>query len=291
MVGADVCSRARARACLCVFVCLSLCGAGSPTIRGAQPAPGARRPHWPWAPEPRIGTERSSGVVTYICRVRTFLQLSTRPRSKPHSMPKSLLCLALLLAESAALRLGSPRPAPPTLAAGRSAPQPPLRASPLLPELSEPQTAAALAGVVALVSVVEPAAAGDVSWVAPIKFFLGPTLTLFTIAFLMRVVLSWFPKYDLSTLPWSIVAIPTEPLLKATRNVIPPVAGVDITPIVRCAPPVARAIPIQTDRLSSSPPCRCGCRSSPSSLRSCSDHRASSPSSSARGTCRDRANG
>jgi len=81
-------------------------------------------------------------------------------------------------------------------------------------------------------ALVEPAGASDVSWIAPTKLVLGPLLTVSTVLFLMRVVLSWFPKYDLKELPWSIAAIPTEPLLKPTRSLIPPVAGVDISPLV-----------------------------------------------------------
>jgi YggT family protein len=60
----------------------------------------------------------------------------------------------------------------------------------------------------------------------------GPLLSIFTVLFLFRVVLSWFPKYDLNVLPWNIAAWPTEPILKPTRRLIPPVAGVDISPIV-----------------------------------------------------------
>merc|ERR1712087_33945 len=88
------------------------------------------------------------------------------------------------------------------------------------------------AALVAFASSVDPAAASDVSWVAPTKAVLGPMLSLFTVLFLMRVVLSWFPKYDLNELPWNIAAWPTEPILKGTRQVIPPVAGVDISPLV-----------------------------------------------------------
>ena len=88
-------------------------------------------------------------------------------------------------------------------------------------------------GALALLTMVEPAAAAsDVAWVAPTKFFLGTTFTLGTVAFLMRVVLSWFPKYNLNEPPWNIAAIPTEPILKPTRQLIPPVAGVDISPLV-----------------------------------------------------------
>ena len=78
----------------------------------------------------------------------------------------------------------------------------------------------------------EPAAASDVAWVTPTKLVLQPLLTLGTLAFLFRVVLSWFPKYNLDEMPWSLVAAPTEPILKPTRMLIPPVAGVDISPIV-----------------------------------------------------------
>ena len=48
----------------------------------------------------------------------------------------------------------------------------------------------------------------------------------------MRVVLSWFPKYNLNELPWCIAAWPTEPILKPTRALVPPVAGVDVSPLI-----------------------------------------------------------
>lgn len=85
---------------------------------------------------------------------------------------------------------------------------------------------------IALLAVAEPASAADTSWIAPTKFVLGPLLSLGTIAFLLRVVLSWFPTYKLDEPPWNVIAIPTEPFLKPTRQLIPPVAGVDISPII-----------------------------------------------------------
>ena len=94
------------------------------------------------------------------------------------------------------------------------------------------RTAALWAGGAALLAAVEPAAAADVAWVGPTKAVLAPLLTLGTLAFLFRTVLSWFPKYDLKEMPWTLVATPTEPILKVTRLLIPPVAGVDISPIV-----------------------------------------------------------
>lgn len=98
--------------------------------------------------------------------------------------------------------------------------------------VATPAIATASAAALALLAVVEPAAASDVSWVGPTKFVLQPLITLTTLAFLCRVVLSWFPKYDLKEFPWVIVAAPTEPILKPTRILIPPVAGVDISPLV-----------------------------------------------------------
>jgi len=110
----------------------------------------------------------------------------------------------------------------------RTAAPPPVSSVPASPR---GDALAAIAGV-ALLSIVEPASASDVSWIAPTKLVLGPMLSIGTIFFLIRVVLSWFPKYSLDELPWSVVAIPTEPLLKTTRKVVPPVAGVDISPII-----------------------------------------------------------
>jgi YggT family protein len=49
---------------------------------------------------------------------------------------------------------------------------------------------------------------------------------------LARVVLSWYPNTKVSDFPWIIVAVPTEPLLRAIKGVVPPAFGVDITPIV-----------------------------------------------------------
>lgn len=139
------------------------------------------------------------------------------------SMRLSALSLALLCSDGAAGLHVNPtalRPARPSPAL-----------HPAQPADGRVGQAAALAAVAAL-AIVEPAAASDVAWIAPTKAVMGPALTLGTLAFLFRVVLSWFPKYDLKELPWSVVAAPTEPILKLTRALIPPVAGVDITPIV-----------------------------------------------------------
>lgn len=64
------------------------------------------------------------------------------------------------------------------------------------------------------------------------NWVLGPLLSLMTLLFIFRIVLTWYPQADLKRFPFILVAVPTEPLLFPLRKVIPPLGGVDITPIV-----------------------------------------------------------
>ncbi|CDF34220.1 unnamed protein product [Chondrus crispus] len=64
------------------------------------------------------------------------------------------------------------------------------------------------------------------------KILAGPGINLFNFVMVVRIILSWYPKTDLAKPPWIYIAVPTEPLLSATRKIIPPVGGVDISPIV-----------------------------------------------------------
>jgi YggT family protein len=61
---------------------------------------------------------------------------------------------------------------------------------------------------------------------------IGLFLGIMTLLFIVRIVLTWYPQIDLKQLPWSLVAIPTEPLLIPLRKIVPPIGGVDITPII-----------------------------------------------------------
>merc|ERR1712127_609854 len=70
------------------------------------------------------------------------------------------------------------------------------------------------------------------AWVEPTAAILGPILNILSFFMLCRVVISWYPNTNLNEVPWNIVAWPTEPLLKTTRNVVPPAFGVDISPFV-----------------------------------------------------------
>ncbi|CAN6997224.1 protein COFACTOR ASSEMBLY OF COMPLEX C SUBUNIT B CCB3, chloroplastic [Brassica rapa] len=61
---------------------------------------------------------------------------------------------------------------------------------------------------------------------------LGPTLSAFGFLFILRIVMSWYPKLPVDKFPYVLAYAPTEPILVQTRKVIPPLAGVDVTPVV-----------------------------------------------------------
>jgi YggT family protein len=69
------------------------------------------------------------------------------------------------------------------------------------------------------------------AWVQPTVCVLDPLLNFVSFAMLARVVLSWYPTTDETKMPWIVFVLPTEPLLRIVRGVIPPAFGVDITPI------------------------------------------------------------
>lgn len=60
----------------------------------------------------------------------------------------------------------------------------------------------------------------------------GPLLSGFGFLFILRIVMSWYPKLPVGKFPYVIAYAPTEPLLSPTRKLIQPVGGVDVTPVV-----------------------------------------------------------
>lgn len=170
----------------------------------------------------------------------------------------SFLTQLAQLAAVAAVRLPTRTP-PAVVRPSCLATRPPAEvgATPALAAAEERATAWALGAATAMM-VALPAGAADVAWVGPTKAVLSPLFAVYTLLFLFRTVLSWFPKcaahsspagcgrrgrrpshslrlarrYNLNAFPYNVAAWPTEPLLRATRRLIPPVAGVDITPIV-----------------------------------------------------------
>ncbi|URE17771.1 YGGT family [Musa troglodytarum] len=54
----------------------------------------------------------------------------------------------------------------------------------------------------------------------------------FGFLFIRRILMSWYPKLPVKQFPYAVAYAPTGPFLSITRKVIPPLAGVDVTPVV-----------------------------------------------------------
>jgi len=64
------------------------------------------------------------------------------------------------------------------------------------------------------------------------SLILGVILGGMTFLFIFRIVLTWYPQVDLNRFPFNVIAWPTEPFLVPLRKIVPPIGGVDITPII-----------------------------------------------------------
>ena len=61
---------------------------------------------------------------------------------------------------------------------------------------------------------------------------IGLLLAAWTLLFLFRIVLTWYPQISSENPLVALVVIPTEPLLSPTRKLIQPIGGVDVTPVI-----------------------------------------------------------
>ena len=61
---------------------------------------------------------------------------------------------------------------------------------------------------------------------------LGISLSYLTIVFLIRLILTWYPKIDLNKGLWLLISIPSSTILNLTRKLIPPIGGVDVGPVI-----------------------------------------------------------
>jgi YggT family protein len=61
---------------------------------------------------------------------------------------------------------------------------------------------------------------------------LGILLGVMTFLFIVRIVLTWYPQVESEKFPYNLIVVPTEPFLAPTRKLIPPLGGVDISPII-----------------------------------------------------------
>ena len=55
---------------------------------------------------------------------------------------------------------------------------------------------------------------------------------LIWIIFILRILLSWFPNIDWFKQPFKFIRDITEPVFEPFRRMIPPMGGLDISPIV-----------------------------------------------------------
>ena len=65
-----------------------------------------------------------------------------------------------------------------------------------------------------------------------IHFLMGFSIGALTLAFLLRIILTWYTKINLRTGLWLIIFLPIEPVLVLTRRIVAPIGGVDVTPII-----------------------------------------------------------
>ncbi len=70
------------------------------------------------------------------------------------------------------------------------------------------------------------------NYLSILDFTLGIFLSFLTLVFLMRLILTWYPKVKLNQGFWLLIAIPTNSILNFTRKIIPPIGGVDVGPVV-----------------------------------------------------------
>ncbi|MEB3263369.1 MAG: YggT family protein [Synechococcus sp.] len=77
-----------------------------------------------------------------------------------------------------------------------------------------------------------PPALPSLQFLPLVHLLLGLLLAAWTLLFLFRIVLTWYPQFDLNRGALRLVSAPTEPLLAPTRRLIQPIGGVDVTPVV-----------------------------------------------------------
>ena len=65
-----------------------------------------------------------------------------------------------------------------------------------------------------------------------LDLILGILLSYLTIVFLIRLILTWYPKIDLSKGFWLLISIPSSSILNLTRKFVPPIGGVDVGPVI-----------------------------------------------------------
>ena len=68
--------------------------------------------------------------------------------------------------------------------------------------------------------------------IAEIRDVLFITITLYTYLLIIRILLTWFPNLDTSNPILTSLFSITDPYLNVFRGVIPPIGGLDLSPIL-----------------------------------------------------------
>ena len=66
----------------------------------------------------------------------------------------------------------------------------------------------------------------------PLLNTLSSTLDLYVIIIIARVLLTWFPNIDWYTQPFAFLSQITDPYLNLFRSIIPPLGGMDFSPVI-----------------------------------------------------------
>lgn len=61
---------------------------------------------------------------------------------------------------------------------------------------------------------------------------LSTFLWIYTVLLIIRILLSWFPNVDWYNPPFSVLSQLTDPYLNLFRSIIPPLGGIDLSPIL-----------------------------------------------------------
>jgi len=57
-------------------------------------------------------------------------------------------------------------------------------------------------------------------------------LQIYSVLLIIRILLSWFPNLDWYNPPFSVLSQLTDPYLNLFRSIIPPLGGIDLSPIL-----------------------------------------------------------
>lgn len=60
---------------------------------------------------------------------------------------------------------------------------------------------------------------------------LAQFLSIYTLILIFRILLSWFPNIDWMNPPFSVLTQLTDPYLNLFRSFIPPLGGLDLSPM------------------------------------------------------------